>query len=63
PTLGGLVWMKYGHPWVFIGGGGIALLMMIFSSLIKLPPKSAVPPSAVAQALDESEATTEPELP
>ncbi|MEN6644323.1 MAG: MFS transporter [Armatimonadia bacterium] len=63
PTLGGLVWMKYGHWWVFIGGGGIALLMMIFSSLIKLPPKSAVPPSAVAQALDESEATTEPELP
>jgi predicted MFS family arabinose efflux permease len=37
PTLGGLLWMKYGHQWVFVAGGGIALLMTVFSSMIRVP--------------------------
>jgi predicted MFS family arabinose efflux permease len=41
PTLGGLVWMKYGHFWVFVGGGAIALLMTLFSSRIRVPAKGA----------------------
>jgi len=39
PTLGGLLWIKYGHPWVFVGGGGIALFMILFSPLIRVPPR------------------------
>lgn len=41
PILGGWVWMKYGHPWVFVGGGGIALLMTVFASMIRVPAKAA----------------------
>jgi hypothetical protein len=41
PTLGGYVWVRYGHPWVFLGAGGIALLMMIFSALIRVPENGA----------------------
>jgi predicted MFS family arabinose efflux permease len=41
PTLGGYVWVHYGHSWVFFGAGAIALLMMIFSALIKLPQAPA----------------------
>lgn len=37
PTLGGLIWMRYGHPWVFFAGGMIGLLMTIFSSMIRVP--------------------------
>jgi len=37
PTLGGLLWMRYGHPWVFFAGGIIGLLMTIFSSMIRVP--------------------------
>ena len=41
PTLGGFVWVKYGHFWVFIGGGVLALLSTVFSSLIRVPPAAA----------------------
>lgn len=41
PTLGGLLWMRYGHPWVFFAGGLIGLLMTIFSSLIVVPQREA----------------------
>ncbi|MBU0611771.1 MAG: MFS transporter [Armatimonadetes bacterium] len=40
PTLGGLIWIKYGHPWVFVGGGAIAVFMILFSSLIRIPPRA-----------------------
>ena len=45
PTLGGLLWARYGHPWVFFAGGMIGLLMTLFSSMIR------VPQGTVAQAL------------
>lgn len=40
PTLGGLLWNRYGHPWVFVAGGAIGVLMMIFSSMIRIPPRA-----------------------
>lgn len=41
PTLGGIVWMKYGHFWVFVGGGVLALISTIFASLIRVPGAGA----------------------
>lgn len=35
PALGGIVWMKYGHPVVFLFAGGVALIMLLFSSMIR----------------------------
>ena len=37
PALGGWVWVRYGHPWVFYGGAVLALLNTAFASLIRLP--------------------------
>lgn len=46
PTLGGLIWMRYGHPWVFFAGAVIGLLMTIFASMIRVP--KGEPPLEVA---------------
>jgi hypothetical protein len=35
PSLGGLLWIKYGHQWVFIGAAGIAVMMMVFTSRVR----------------------------
>lgn len=35
PTLGGIVWDRFGHSWVFLGAAGIALLTLIFASLVR----------------------------
>ena len=40
PALGGYVWMAYGHEWVFVGAAGIAILMCIFSSRIRVPGRA-----------------------
>jgi predicted MFS family arabinose efflux permease len=37
PTLGGWIWERYGHPWVFYGGAVLAMLNAVFASLIRLP--------------------------
>jgi len=37
PALGGLVWMRFGHQWVFIGAAGVAVIMFIVSSRIRVP--------------------------
>jgi hypothetical protein len=42
PTLGGLVWMRYGHMWVFVGGGVLALITAAFAGMIRLPHRPAV---------------------
>jgi MFS family permease len=34
PALGGIMWMKYGHPSVFMGAAAVALLMLIFSTFV-----------------------------
>ena len=41
PALGGLLWVSSGHSWVFIVAAGIALLMLVFTSMIRLPLPSA----------------------
>jgi len=35
PAVGGLVWIKFGHPAVFLFAGGVALLMLLFSSFVQ----------------------------
>jgi MFS family permease len=35
PAVGGLLWLRYGHSSVFLACGGIAVLMLIFSSMIR----------------------------
>ena len=37
PTLGGLLWTAFGYEWVFIAAAAMALLMTLFSSMIKVP--------------------------
>lgn len=37
PAAGGLLWMKYGHPAVFMGAAGIAVLMYFFSRQVCVP--------------------------
>jgi hypothetical protein len=39
PAIGGLIWMRYGHPSVFAAAAVIAVLMCLFSSMVKLPAK------------------------
>ena len=36
PALGGLVWIRYGHTWVFIGAAAVAVLMMISSWRVRV---------------------------
>ncbi len=37
PTAGGLLWITYGHSSVFVATAGVALLMVLFSSMIRVP--------------------------
>ena len=41
PTLGGLAWMRWGHASVFYGAAVVALLMLVFASRIRIPPRRA----------------------
>jgi hypothetical protein len=41
PALGGLMWIKDGHPSVFVATAGVAILMGIFSSMVRVPPQPA----------------------
>ena len=38
PSLGGMLWDRCGYEWVFVAGGGVAILMTIFSNMVKVPP-------------------------
>lgn len=37
PTVGGWLWIHYGHPSVFLATAGIAVLMGVFSSMVRVP--------------------------
>jgi len=37
PTVGGLMWIRYGHSSVFLATAGIAVLMGIFSTMVRTP--------------------------
>jgi hypothetical protein len=41
PAIGGMVWMRWGHPWVFLGASGVAVLMFVFSSFVYVPPSES----------------------
>jgi MFS family permease len=43
PSIGGLLWVKFGHPSVFLGAAGIAGLMFVFSRLVRTPPSPSRP--------------------
>ena len=48
PTIGGLVWMRYGFPYVFLGAAGIAVCNLIAASFVRVPKRpverEVVPP-------------------
>jgi nitrate/nitrite transporter NarK len=35
PALGGLIWVRHGYPWVFIGAAGIATLTTMAAGLVR----------------------------
>jgi MFS family permease len=41
PTAGGLLWEKYGYQWVFMVGGLLAIIMLFFASLVRVPNRLA----------------------
>jgi MFS family permease len=42
PTLGGLVWMQYGHPVVFFAAAVLALLLLFCTRYVRVPGERAV---------------------
>lgn len=41
PALGGLLWITYGHWSVFVATAGIAVLMAVFSAMVRIPKEPA----------------------
>ncbi len=37
PAVGGIMWIRYGHASVFVATAGIAVLMGIFSAMVRVP--------------------------
>jgi MFS family permease len=37
PALGGIAWVVYGYPWVFVGAATIAVLNLIAAAFIRVP--------------------------
>ena len=37
PTLGGVIWMCYGHEWVFFAAAALAMVMLFFTNRIHVP--------------------------
>ncbi len=35
PSIGGLVWIRYGYSWVFVGAACVSVLMVIFTSMVR----------------------------
>ncbi|NPV47102.1 MAG: MFS transporter [Armatimonadetes bacterium] len=52
PAVGGIVWMKYGHQWVFYGGAVLALLNAVFASLIRVPRGAHMAAEVPAEAAE-----------
>lgn len=40
PALGGLLWVRYGHPAVFLAAAAVAVLMFFFSSRVHSTPQT-----------------------
>ena len=41
PALGGLAWIRWGHTSVFLGAAVVAVLMIVCTSLIRIPKPTA----------------------
>jgi len=53
PALGGLVWVVYGFPYVFLGAAGIALCNFIAASFVRVPRHRArTEPLPAVEAMD-----------
>jgi hypothetical protein len=50
PAVGGLIWVRFGHPAVFLAAAGIAVLMLIFSLMVRTPPSVIQADAAPNQA-------------
>jgi predicted MFS family arabinose efflux permease len=37
PTVGGIVWAKYGYPYVFLGAAAIAVLNLVAAAFVRAP--------------------------
>jgi predicted MFS family arabinose efflux permease len=37
PALGGIVWVRYGYPWVFVAAAAIAVLNLVAAGFIRVP--------------------------
>jgi hypothetical protein len=37
PSLGGLLWVRTSYEYVFVAAGGVAVLLTIFSSMVRIP--------------------------
>jgi hypothetical protein len=48
PTLGGLLWIRYGFPYVFLAAAGIAFCNLIVASFVRVPPRPTVEPLPAA---------------
>jgi hypothetical protein len=44
PSVGGLMWVAWGHSSVFLGAAGIALVMLVFAAMIRTPQTVAGTP-------------------
>jgi MFS family permease len=45
PTLGGVIWQRYGYEWVFVGAVGVAMMIFWAASRIRTPDRPAAVPS------------------
>ena len=41
PAMGGLMWIRYGHSSVFLATAGVAVLMGLFSAMVRIPSPKA----------------------
>ena len=44
PTLGGMVWDRFGYQWVFVGAAAVSLVNLGFAWLVRTPPSSGSAP-------------------
>lgn len=53
PALGGLVWSRFGYPWVFVGSAAVAVLTLFSAARIRLAPAHLSADAWEAAALEE----------
>jgi predicted MFS family arabinose efflux permease len=41
PTVGGMVWLRFGYPYVFLGAACVALMNLVAASRVRVPERAA----------------------